>query len=130
MSDVKYLPPRSLVDMAVLLGEPAIRDAGLLESAALRPQSTVFGEDAYPDLLTKAAALLHSIVCNHPLVDGNKRLGWLAVKTFLILNGCAATYTGSDAPFDLVMAVAAGELSEVKEIGARLSELFTLDDVG
>jgi death on curing protein len=129
VNDVNYLPPQSLVDLAVLLGEPAIRDAGLLESAALRPQSTVFGEDAYPDLATKAAALLHSIVCNHPLIDGNNRLGWLAVKTFLILNGCSATYAGSDAPFDVVMAVTAGELAEVKEIGARLGELFALDDV-
>jgi death-on-curing protein len=129
VNDVKYLPPQSLFDMAVLLGEPAIRDAGLLESAALRPQSSVFGEEAYPELLTKAAALLHSIVRNHPLVDGNKRLGWVAVKTFLILNGCTATSARSDAPFELVMAVATGELSEVKEIGARLGDLFTLDGV-
>ena len=111
-----------------MLGEPAIRDAGLLESAALRPQSTVFGEDAYTDLSTKAAALHHSIVCNHPLVDGNKRLGWLAAKTFLVLNGCTPAYSGSDAPFDLVMAVAAGTLSEVEQLGASLRELFTFPE--
>jgi death on curing protein len=124
VSGIKYLPPQSLAEMAALLGEPAIRDAGLLECAALRPQSTAFGEDAYPDLSTKAAALLHSIVSNHPLVDGNKRLGWLAVKTFLILNGCDPTHSGSDSPFTLVMSVAAGELTDVKEIGARLGALF------
>ncbi|WP_018347899.1 type II toxin-antitoxin system death-on-curing family toxin [Longispora albida] len=124
MSDVRYLSPRSLLDLAVMLGEPAIRDSGLLESAALRPQASAFGEDAYPDLLTKAAALLHSIVTNHPLVDGNKRLGWVAAKTFLLINGMTARYEGPEEPFELVMAVARGELADVKEIGSRLAELF------
>jgi death-on-curing protein len=53
---------------------PEVRDYGLLESALARPQSTVFGEDAYPGLHEKAAALLHSLVSNHALIDGNKRL--------------------------------------------------------
>ena len=66
-----------------ILGENLpIRDMGLLESALARPQTTVFGQDAYPSLWDKAAALLHSIVLGHPLVDGNKRLGWLATTTF------------------------------------------------
>ncbi len=63
-----------------------IRDVGLLGSAVARPQTTAFGEDAYPDIWSKAAALLRSIVKNHPLVDGNKRLGWLATAVFLELN--------------------------------------------
>ena len=78
-----------LIDLArTLLGDPPpIRDLGLLGSAAARPQATAFGQDAYPDLVTKAAALLQSIVNNHALVDGNKRLGWLAAAVFLELNG-------------------------------------------
>ncbi|MGH9280443.1 MAG: type II toxin-antitoxin system death-on-curing family toxin [Acidimicrobiales bacterium] len=73
----EYLSTDDLVLLAMLLfgDPPPIRDAGLLGSAAARPQATVFGEDAYPDVWTKAAALLQSIVKNHPLVDGNKRLG-------------------------------------------------------
>lgn len=69
-----------LIDLAVaLLGDPPpIRDIGLFGSAAARPGTTVFGVDAYPDLFGKAAALLHSFVNHHALVDGNKRLGWLA----------------------------------------------------
>ena len=68
-------------------GEVVVRDYGLLESALARPQTTVFGADAYPDLPTKAAALLHSLARNHALVDGNKRLAWLATYVFLDING-------------------------------------------
>lgn len=67
--------------------QPLIRDPGALASAAARPQTTVFGSDAYPLLSDKAAALLHSIVRNHPLVDGNERLGWLAAVGFCRRNG-------------------------------------------
>ena len=89
---VEFLDLEDLIELAkALLGDPPpIRDMGLLGSAAARPQTTVFGEDAYPDLVGKAAALLQSIVNNHPLVDGNKRLGWLATAVFLELNGVAA----------------------------------------
>ena len=62
---------------AYLGRRPEVRDYGLLESALLRPQCSVFGQDAYPDLDHKAAALLSSLVGNHALVDGNKRLGWV-----------------------------------------------------
>ena len=65
---------------------PEVRDYGLLESALARPQTTVFGADAYPDIHRKAAALLHSLVRNHALVDGNKRLGWVAVRLFYVVN--------------------------------------------
>ncbi len=85
MSDaVEYLDLDDLINLATsLLGARlTIRDIGLLGSAVARPQTTLFGEDAYPDLWTKAAALLHSIVKNHALVDGNKRLGWLACAVF------------------------------------------------
>ncbi len=106
----EYLTPEDLVHLAaLLLGDPPpVRDMGLLGAAAARPQTTVFGEDAYPDVWAKAAALLQSIVKNHPLVDGNKRLGWLATAVFLELNGIEAVRATNDDVYDLIMCVAAG----------------------
>ncbi|MGI8686840.1 MAG: type II toxin-antitoxin system death-on-curing family toxin [Acidimicrobiales bacterium] len=119
--EFEYLDTDDLVDLATrLLGDPPpIRDLGLLGSAAARPQATAFGEDAYPDLWTKAAALLHSIVKNHALVDGNKRLGWLATAVFLEINGVPVAHVGNDDVYELVMAVTVGR-DEVVEIAARL----------
>jgi death on curing protein len=91
---------------------PEIRDYGLLESALARPQATVFGADAYPGIHGKAAALLHSLVRNHALVDGNKRLGWVAVRLFYVLNGLDLRADHDDA-FAFVMGVAAGEITEI-----------------
>jgi death on curing protein len=68
-------------------GALGIRDMGLLESAVAQPRMTFGGEDLYPSLLDKAAALGFSIIMNHPFVDGNKRTGHAATETFLILNG-------------------------------------------
>lgn len=118
---VEYLTPEDLVHLAaLLLGDPPpVRDVGLLGAAAARPQTTVFGEDAYPDVWTKAASLLQSIVKNHPLVDGNKRLGWLATAVFLELNGVVATRAANDDVYDLVMRVASGHES-VDEIAIAL----------
>lgn len=96
-----------------------VRDVGLLESAAHRPRTTVFGADAYPGVHDKAGALLHSVVSNHALVDGNKRLGLGAVIAFLGLNGWRLTFTNDEA-YDLVIAVASGEISEVASIAAAL----------
>jgi death-on-curing protein len=64
-----------------------VRDFGLLAAAVARPETTVFGQDAYPDLFTKAAALLHLLVRNHALIDGNKRAAWAGAWTFLEVNG-------------------------------------------
>ena len=64
-----------------------VRDYGLLDAAVARPRTTAFGLDAYPDDLTKAAALLQSLARNHALVDGNKRTAWAAAWTFLHING-------------------------------------------
>ena len=107
---VEFLDLDDIVDLAVaLLGDPApIRDIGLLGSAVARPQTTAFGEDAYPDIWTKAAALLHSIVRNDALVDGNKRLGWLATAVFLEINGVEISRASNDDVHDLVIDVAAG----------------------
>ena len=85
----------------------------------MRPQTTVFGEDAYPDLETKAAALLHSIANSHALVDGNERLALAATIAFLGVNGRRLTWTNNEA-HDLVMAVASGNLTEVADIAGQL----------
>ncbi len=100
-------------------GPIELRDAGLLEAALARPRTTVFGQDAYATLPDKAAALLHSIVANHPLVDGNKRLGFACTAVFLRINGAPLTLSEDDA-YDLVVAVAAGTLTDVTAIAARL----------
>lgn len=108
----EYLAAEDLVELARrLLGDPPpIRDVGLLGAAAARPQASAFGEDAYPDIWTKAAALLHSVVNNHPLVDGNKRLGWLATAVFLEFNDASVSSAANDAVYDLVMTVASTDL--------------------
>jgi death on curing protein len=100
-------------------GEPEVRDYGLLESAAARPQASAFGDDAYPDLDTKAAALLHSLVRNHALVDGKKRLALAGVIAFYGVNGRRLTLP-NDGAYDLIMSVAAGHLDTVGEIATRL----------
>jgi death-on-curing protein len=68
-------------------GSHGIRDIGLLESAVARPQAAFEGEELYPDLFSKAAALLHSLIRNHPFIDGNKRAGITAAALFLRANG-------------------------------------------
>ena len=121
---VEYLELDDLVELArTLLGDPPpIRDVGLLGSAAARPQTTAFGYDAYPDMITKAAALLQSIVNNHALVDGNKRLGWLASAVFLELNSVKASQAANDDVYDLVIWVASHN-PDLGEIVVRLSRV-------
>ena len=97
----------------------SVRDYGLLEAALARPQATAFGEDAYPGLDAKAAALLHSIARNHALIDGNKRLALAAAIAFYGVNGRRLTLT-NDAAYDLIISVAAGQLDTVDGIAAVL----------
>jgi death-on-curing protein len=104
---------------AALDHPPDIGDIGLLEVAAARPRVTAFGEEAYPDLDRKAAALLHSIVTSHALMDGNKRLGWVAVRLFYRMNG-TDLHVEADEAFELVVRVADGRLRDVAIIGERL----------
>lgn len=108
---VEYLDLDDLLFLAVqLLGDPPpVRDMGLLGSAAARPQTSVMGDDAYPDVWEKAASLLQSLVKSHPLVDGNKRLGWLATAVFLELNGVEITRAPNDEVYTFVMEVAASQ---------------------
>ena len=107
-------------------GPVQVRDMGLLDAAVHRPQASVMGQDAYPDLWTKAGALLHSLARNHPLVDGNKRLAWLATYVFLAKNGIELDPPDDDA-YELVISVAAGDLDDVGEIARALTSLRTRD---
>ena len=113
-----------LVAGAAALGVvPAVADYGLLDSAVARPAATAFGLDAYPDLVTKAAALLQSLARNHAFVDGNKRTAWASAWTFLTLNGIplAATYD-VDAAERLVLDVATGAEQSLDTIAACLQQ--------
>jgi death-on-curing protein len=99
---------------------PHVRDHGLLESALARPRARAFGEDAYPDIHHKAAALLHSLARNHALVDGNKRLALAAVLAFNGMNGRRVTLA-DDAAYNLVISVAGGQVGDVTQIASVLA---------
>jgi death-on-curing protein len=117
---VIYLDLDDLLHIAQrTLGQFQLRDVGLLESAAARPRTTAFGRDAYPTIHHKAAALLHSVARNHPLVDGSKRLALTATIAFYGMNGLRLTLSNDEA-YDLVMAVAAGELDDIHRMAATL----------
>jgi len=118
--EIDYLSVEDLLEIAAgVMDQVAIRDAGLLAAAAGRPQVTVFGEDAYPTFTDKAAALLHSLVRNHALVDGNKRLAWSATRVFCLLNGHDLTYTVDEAE-ELMQSAASGHL-DVPDIAGWLA---------
>ena len=101
-------------------GRAQVRDLGLLEAALARPRASVYGADAYPSLDEKAAALLHSLVTSHPLVDGNKRLGWVAVRLFYLLND-ADIDAPVDEAFALVVGIADSTIDDVPTTARRLS---------
>lgn len=117
----EYLDLDDLLEIAheAVTRDAVIGDYGLLESALARPRASVFGEDAYPDLHLKAAALLHSLARNHALMDGNKRLAWTACRTFLAINGQWISAT-EDERFDFVIGVATGAQSDLETIADRL----------
>lgn len=100
--------------------EVVVRDAGLLESALVRPRTSVMGADAYPTLELKAAALVHSLVGNHALVDGNKRLGLAGLVAFLGVNGRRLRMT-NDGAYDFIVAIADGSLDDVETIADCIS---------
>ena len=109
---------------AAVGGPVYVRDIGLLEAAVHRPRASVYGQDAYPTLEAKAAALLHSLARNHPLVDGNKRLAWLATYVFLARNGVELD-PDDDAAYEFVIAVAAGTLDDIDAIATVLRSFAT-----
>ena len=91
-------------------GASGLRDLGALQSAVAQPRATFDGVDLYPSLADKAAALAHSLVVNHPFVDGNKRVGHAALETFLVLNGFELVASVDEAERTF-LALAAGALS-------------------
>lgn len=113
------LTTEDLLSLVRDLGVGPVRDVGLLDSAAHRPGAVLYGHEVYPDLDHMAAALLDSLVGNHALVDGNKRLGWLAVVVFYGLNGVDLE-APDDPAYELVMSVARREVT-VDDIAAALA---------
>lgn len=104
---IEYLTLEDVLALIEDLAVGPIRDIGLLDSAVHRPQVSVSGADAYPSLDEKAAVLLESLVRNHALIDGNKRIGWLATVVFYGLNDTTPD-APDDAAYDLVIAMASG----------------------
>jgi death-on-curing protein len=118
VSAVEYLDLDDVVEMIRALDVGPVRDIGLLDSAMHRPRSSAFGEDAYPGVELKAAALLHSLTKNHALIDGDKILAWLCTAVFCDLNGLAPDLNDDEA-FQLVWDVASSQMA-VSEIAERL----------
>ena len=113
---MKYLYPKQVLYLYQRIvqqsgGTIGLRDEGLLESAVYRPQASFGGQDFYPDLFSKAAALGHSIISNHPFVDGNKRVGFEAMRLMLRLNGYDLR-ASLETKFGFVMKIAKGRLTE------------------
>ena len=121
---VEFLDLDDILELAraILGSPPPVRDVGLLGSAVARPQTSVGGTDAYPSIWSKAAALLQSLVNNHPLIDGNKRLGWLATAVFLETNGASVAGASNDDVYELVIWVAT-ENRSIDEIADALRML-------
>jgi death-on-curing protein len=117
----QYLDLDDLLEIArgAIGPDVVVGDYGLLESALARPRASVFGQDAYPDLHLKAAALLHSLARNDALPDGNNRLAWTACRTFLAIND---QWIGAseDDRLEFVIQVATGGLPDLEEIAEKL----------
>jgi death-on-curing protein len=85
---VDFLSEDDVLDLyCALIGAPVLRDRAAFASAVNRPRQSAFGQDAYPTLFSKAAALMQSLAENQAFLDGNKRIAWIATKAFLHLNG-------------------------------------------
>lgn len=124
---VQYLTPDQIIalwrqEVGSDEGKYFVRDAGLVASAAARP-GPVFGTEPYEALIDKAAALMHSLVCNHAFSDGNKRIGLLAADVFLQLNGAYIDSADGEGIFSIVIGIATHELDDVQAIAARLAPL-------
>ena len=118
----EFLSLEDLLDIVSALKIGPVRDLGLLNAAALRPQTTLMGQDAYPSTAAKAAALLESLAKNHALIDGNKRLAWAACSVFLSLNALEISETVSnDDVYDLVVAVASSRVT-LEQVCTTLSD--------
>ena len=120
MERIEYLTFEDLLEIGQgVISDFHVRDIGLLQSAALRPQMSVYGEDAYEGFAGKVSALMHSLARNHSLVDGNKRLAWSAGRVFCILNNKDLHLQIDDAE-KLILEIARGEI-DVQAISARIA---------
>jgi death on curing protein len=121
-----YLDLPSLLDLAELIigTPPRVRDIGLLSSAVARPATVAFGVEAYEDIWTKAGALLQSIAMNHALLDGNKRLAWVAARVFLDLNDVPPVEVDVDQAEAFVIKVVTHELDTVEDVAKGLAGLY------
>jgi len=107
---IDYLDLQDLIEIGrSLIPDFQIRDRGLLESAVMRPQTIIYGEDAYPLFAEKVAALIHSLGRNHALIDGNKRIAWSAGRIFCLMNKCDLQMTIDDAE-KMILDIAKGEI--------------------
>ena len=110
-ASLDYLSLDDVLDIAQgIIDDVTVRDMGLLAAAVARPQTTAFGEDAYPTFADKAAALMHSLARNHALGEGNERLAWAATRVFCLLNGRDLHFSSVDEAESMVLSVAAGDL--------------------
>jgi death-on-curing protein len=117
---VDYLTLEDLLEIGQgLIPDFQVRDIGLLESAAQRPQMSLYGADAYLEFPEKVAALMHSIARNHSLIDGNKRLAWSAGRIFCILNNKDLLLKVDDAE-QLILKIARGEI-DVPVISSQIA---------
>jgi death on curing protein len=95
---LQYLSEEDVVAFYMeVIGEPLLRYPEGLASAIGRPQQSAFGQDAYPTLPLKAAALMQSLAENQPFVDGNKRIAWICGKLFLQIHGLTMQATDAEA---------------------------------
>jgi death-on-curing protein len=94
-------------------GAAGLRDMGALESAVAQPYMTFGGQELYPTVVEKAAALAFSLILNHPFLDGNKRAGHAAMETFLVLNGYELNAAVAEQE-RVVLAVAAGTMGRAE----------------
>lgn len=118
---IDYLDLHDLIEIGKsLISDFRIRDEGLLESAAMRPQTTIYGEDAYPTFEEKVASLIHSLARNHALIDGNKRIAWSAGRIFCLMNGRDLSMP-IDVAEKMILDVAKGDI-DVAEIAAILKK--------
>lgn len=122
---MEYLTADDLLAIADELRLAPVRDFGLLDSAAHRPQASYQGQDAYPDLYVKAAALLESILRNRALIDGNKRLAWAATMVFARLNGVHIRAPHAEA-YDLIHEVIV-ERADLDVVARRLRDWSSQD---
>ncbi len=122
---MKYLTPQQILFIhSRVVGETGgslgLRDLGALQSAVERPRMTFGAEDLYSDLFTKTAAMLESLLGNHPFVDGNKRVGIVAAELMLWENGYRLVATNDELEA-FVMSISRGE-SDLPTMAAWLEE--------